>query len=123
MIEGLAYVRHNQLVLGAITLDLFAVLLGGATAMLPVYARDILMVGPEGWVRCGRHRHSARRLPHSISRSGRSRRTSAQDAGGGGRIRRGDRRVRSVHVDAAVTGHAGLFWARPTCSRSTSASH
>jgi MFS family permease len=48
MIEGLAYVRHNQLVLGAITLDLFAVLLGGATAMLPVYARDILMVGPEG---------------------------------------------------------------------------
>jgi MFS family permease len=48
MVEGLAYVRHNRLVLGAITLDLFAVLLGGATAMLPVYARDILMVGPEG---------------------------------------------------------------------------
>jgi MFS family permease len=48
MVEGLAYVRHNRLVLGAITLDLFAVLLSGATAMLPVYARDILMVGPEG---------------------------------------------------------------------------
>jgi MFS family permease len=48
MIEGLAYVRRNRLVLGAITLDLFAVLLGGATAMLPVYARDILVVGPEG---------------------------------------------------------------------------
>jgi len=48
MIEGLAYVRRNRLVLGAITLDLFAVLLGGVTAMLPVYARDILMVGPEG---------------------------------------------------------------------------
>jgi MFS family permease len=48
MIDGLAYVRRNRLVLGAITLDLFAVLLGGATAMLPVYARDILMVGPEG---------------------------------------------------------------------------
>ncbi len=48
MIEGLRYVRHNRLVLGAISLDLFAVLLGGATAMLPVYARDILHAGPEG---------------------------------------------------------------------------
>jgi len=48
MIEGLAYVRGNRLVLGAITLDLFAVLLGGVTAMLPVYARDILQVGAEG---------------------------------------------------------------------------
>jgi MFS family permease len=48
VIEGLAYVRDNKIVLGAITLDLFAVLLGGATAMLPVYARDILHVGSEG---------------------------------------------------------------------------
>ena len=48
MIEGLQYVGRNRLVLGAITLDLFAVLLGGATAMLPVYARDILHVGAEG---------------------------------------------------------------------------
>ena len=48
MIEGLAYVRHNRLVLGAVTLDLFAVLLGGVTAMLPAYARDILMVDAEG---------------------------------------------------------------------------
>jgi MFS family permease len=48
MIDGLHYVRKNRLVLGAISLDLFAVLLGGATAMLPVYARDILHVGPEG---------------------------------------------------------------------------
>ena len=48
MIEGLRYVRRNRLVLGAISLDLFAVLLGGATAMLPVYARDILHAGPEG---------------------------------------------------------------------------
>ena len=45
VIEGLAYVRDNRIVLGAITLDLFAVLLGGATAMLPVYARDVLHVG------------------------------------------------------------------------------
>lgn len=48
MIDGLHYVRRNRLVLGAISLDLFAVLLGGATAMLPVYARDILQVGSSG---------------------------------------------------------------------------
>jgi MFS family permease len=48
VIEGLAYVRDNKIVLGAISLDLFAVLLGGATAMLPVYARDILHIGSEG---------------------------------------------------------------------------
>ena len=40
--------RRNRLVLGAISLDLFAVLLGGATAMLPVFARDVLHAGPEG---------------------------------------------------------------------------
>ena len=48
MVEGLAYVRRNRLVLGAISLDLFAVLLGCATAMLPVFARDVLHVGPQG---------------------------------------------------------------------------
>ena len=48
MVEGLRYVRHNRLVLGAISLDLFAVLLGGATAMLPVFARDVIHAGPEG---------------------------------------------------------------------------
>ena len=48
MIDGLRYVRSNRIVLGAISLDLFAVLLGGATAMLPVYARDILHVGAAG---------------------------------------------------------------------------
>jgi len=46
--DGLTYVRRNRLVLGAISLDLFAVLLGGATAMLPIFARDILHTGPEG---------------------------------------------------------------------------
>ncbi len=48
MIEGIQYVRRHNLVLGAITLDLFAVLLGGVTAMLPLYARDILHVGAQG---------------------------------------------------------------------------
>jgi MFS family permease len=48
VVEGLAYVRHNRVLLGAISLDLFAVLLGGATAMLPVYVRDVLHVGVAG---------------------------------------------------------------------------
>ncbi|MCA1654779.1 MAG: MFS transporter [Sphingomonadales bacterium] len=46
--DGLRYVRRNRLVLGAISLDLFAVLLGGATAMLPIFARDILHQGSDG---------------------------------------------------------------------------
>ena len=45
---GIAYVRRQPVVLGAISLDLFAVLFGGATALLPVYAREILAVGPGG---------------------------------------------------------------------------
>lgn len=48
MQEGLSYVFTNRLLLGTISLDLFAVLLGGATAILPAYARDILHVGPQG---------------------------------------------------------------------------
>lgn len=47
--EGLGYVWGNKLVLGAISLDLFAVLLGGATGLLPVFARDVLGVGPQGF--------------------------------------------------------------------------
>ncbi|MFC1660063.1 MFS transporter [Gemmatimonadota bacterium] len=47
--EGLAYIWREKVVLGAISLDLFAVLVGGATALLPVFARDILHVGPEGF--------------------------------------------------------------------------
>jgi MFS family permease len=46
LLAGVTYVRQNSIVLGAMSLDLFAVLLGGATALLPVYARDILHLGP-----------------------------------------------------------------------------
>jgi MFS family permease len=45
---GIVFVRQHKAVLGAISLDLFAVLLGGATALLPIYARDILATGPSG---------------------------------------------------------------------------
>ncbi|MFO0982028.1 MAG: MFS transporter [Planctomycetota bacterium] len=47
LLSGLRYVRAKPIVLGAISLDLFAVLFGGATALLPAYARDILHTGPE----------------------------------------------------------------------------
>jgi MFS family permease len=45
---GLTFVYHNKIILGSISLDLFAVLLGGATALLPVYAKDILRVDAKG---------------------------------------------------------------------------
>jgi MFS family permease len=47
--EGLAYVWNQKIVFGAISLDLFAVLLGGATALLPVFARDVLHIGAQGF--------------------------------------------------------------------------
>jgi MFS family permease len=48
LLEGARYVRRSRILLAAITLDLFAVLLGGAVVLLPVYAKDILHVGPAG---------------------------------------------------------------------------
>jgi MFS family permease len=53
LLEGLRFVRRRRPVLGAISLDLFAVIFGGATALLPVYAADVLHVGPSGlgWLR------------------------------------------------------------------------
>jgi MFS family permease len=47
-LEGLRFVLQQRVVLGVITLDLFAVLFGGATALLPIYASDVLHVGPAG---------------------------------------------------------------------------
>jgi MFS family permease len=46
--EGLRFIRSRPIVIGSISLDLFAVLLGGATALLPIYAADVLHVGPDG---------------------------------------------------------------------------
>jgi MFS family permease len=48
LFAGVSFVRHRPVVLGAISLDLFAVLLGGATALLPMFAKDVLHVGPWG---------------------------------------------------------------------------
>ena len=53
LLAGLGFVRRTKMILAAITLDLFAVLLGGAVALLPVFAKDILRIGPVGlgWLR------------------------------------------------------------------------
>src|ERR1700722_19911833 len=48
LFAGIGFVRRSPAILGTISLDLFAVLLGGATALLPIYARDILQTGPWG---------------------------------------------------------------------------
>ena len=48
LFAGISFIRSRKEILGAISLDLFAVLLGGATALLPIYARDILVTGPWG---------------------------------------------------------------------------
>lgn len=53
LLAGMSYVRNQKIVLGAISLDMFAVLLGGAVALMPVFARDVLELGPTGlgWLR------------------------------------------------------------------------
>jgi len=53
LLEGLRFVWRRKVILGAVSLDLFAVLFGGATALLPAYASDVLKVGPDGlgWLR------------------------------------------------------------------------
>ena len=48
LFSGVAFIRRNRILLGTLSLDLFAVLLGGAVALLPIYARDILETGPWG---------------------------------------------------------------------------
>ncbi len=48
LLEGLRFVWQRKIILGAVSLDLFAVLFGGATALLPAYASDILEIGPDG---------------------------------------------------------------------------
>ena len=53
LVAGMRFVRDTKVILAALTLDLFAVLFGGATALLPIFAKDVLQFGPEGlgWLR------------------------------------------------------------------------
>ena len=48
LFAGVDFIRSKPIILGAISLDLFAVLLGGATSLLPIYTQDILFIGPQG---------------------------------------------------------------------------
>jgi MFS family permease len=48
LFAGFSYIRHHPILLGAISLDLFVVMLGGVTALLPIFARDVLHTGPWG---------------------------------------------------------------------------
>ena len=105
---GISYIRRNPIVLGVISLDLFAVLLGGATALLPIFADEVFHIGPEG---LGLLRaapaigalvdhgdpddlaaHAPRR-PHHVRERG--------------LLRACDHRVRAVEVVRAVDGGAG----------------
>ena len=118
LLEGMHFVRDNKLILSAISLDLFAVLFGGATALLPIYAADILHAGARGlgWLRAAPSVGSvtmALVLAHSpkIHRAG-----NASALGGGG-VRRGDDRVRTLAVVRALPGDAGAGWGFRQCQR------
>ena len=97
LLEGLRFVWRKKVILGAVSLDLFAVLFGGAVALLPAYASDILHVGPDGfgWLRAAPgigaadRRDDARLAPDHAPRR-------REDVRGRRRLRRRDRRVRAV---------------------------
>ena len=69
MLAGIRFIRSRPAVLGAISLDLFAVLLGGATALLPIYARDILHTGPWGLGRAALVHRDRRARDGAVSRA------------------------------------------------------
>ena len=100
--EGLVYLWGNKLVLGAISLDLFAVLLGGATGLLPVFARDVLEVGPQGFgilrgpVGRGPFGGRVSRTPADPHPSGR------EDARGSRSVRVDDRGVRLLPIGSSI---------------------
>ena len=70
LLGGVRLVRRTPVLFGAISLDLFAVLFGGAVALLPVFAKDVLDVGPPGSACSGPRRPSARSARRSSSRGG-----------------------------------------------------
>ncbi len=109
--EGIRFVFREKLVLGAMSLDLLAVLFGGATALLPIFAVDILHIGPRGlgWLRAAPRSAREHGVLAGASSSPEARRSDA--AVGGLRIRRGHHWLRAVAVGMAVVriigGHRG----------------
>src|SRR5260221_9499903 len=90
MFAGFGFIFHKPVVLGAISLDLFAVVLGGATALLPIYAKDILHTGPWvlGLLRASRGRRIGPRRLHRTPPARAPRRPHALRVGRD--LRRGD---------------------------------
>jgi len=119
-LEGLRFVIRNKPLLGAISLDLFAVLLGGATALLPVYASDVQHIARvDRQQRCAAHRPGGPRHPAHGARGRRGRGCGVARGGAAlapcraldvlrhGTVRLRDRRVRPLHVVRAVARSAG----------------
>ena len=112
----------RKIVFGAISLDLFAVLLGGATALLPVFARDVLHVGAEGF---GLLR-AAPAIGATVVALYLAREPIRRHAGpimfwGVAVIRRSDACVCSIRGRSGFPWRRSPFWAAPTCSPSTCA--
>ncbi len=105
--EGIDFVRRRPVVLGAISLDLFAVLLGGATALLPAYAKDILHVGPVGLgvLRSG-PAVGAALMAFSLARWPIQRRTGIIMFRGGCGVRRRHHRLRPLDQLLSLAGGA-----------------
>ncbi len=97
LLEGLRFVRRKKVILGAVSLDLFAVLFGGAVALLPAYASDILHVGPDGfgWLRAAPGMGAAV-VAMTLAWRPLTRNVGAKMFGGVARLRRRHRRVRAV---------------------------
>ena len=107
VLGGVRLVRRTPVLLGAISLDLFAVLFGGAVALLPVFAKDILEVGPAGprrAPRCAGRRRAVLGDRADAAAGAATRRAHA--AHGRRPLRRLDRRLRPLADDVAVAARA-----------------
>ena len=117
LFAGVRFVRNNPAILGTISLDLFAVLLGGATALLPIYARDILQTGPLG-LGILRASPAVGALLMTVCAGAPHHRAPRRhaDVPGGDRVRRGDRGVRASRTGCGCRCWRWRSWARPTPS-------
>lgn len=108
VLAGLEFIRTRRRLLGVITLDLFVVLLGGATALLPIYARDILAAGPIG-LGLLRSAPAAGALITSIvlSHYPVERHIGRKMFAVGGDLRRDDHCIRAVDLVSALAADAG----------------
>ena len=108
LFAGVGFVRRNPNILGTISLDLFAVLLGGATALLPIYAHDILHTGPWGLGLLRGAADDRRAADHLGARPPRNHAARRHaDVSGGDRVRRRDHGVRAFPFGLAVAVRAG----------------